>query len=101
MAESTLCEHKVINNGKSDNDNLAVTKKLKNNDDNEYCNILFLFFFRHLESCYPKFPSEKDFVNVIQGESGNYGEGSTDVGMLQRFVLEKERLQVSDILVIY
>ena len=63
--------------------------------------ILFLFFsFRHLESCYPKFPSEKDFVNVIQGESGaSDGEGSTDVAMLQRFVLEKERLQVSNILI--
>ena len=55
-------------------------------------------FIRHLESCYPQFPSEKEFINVVQGEEDDKregGEGYVSVGTLKRFVLEKERLQVS------
>jgi hypothetical protein len=46
---------------------------------------------RHLEVCYPQYPTEKDFINFIQGHN-LMNEG--DLRLLTQFSLEKERIEV-------
>lgn len=51
------------------------------------------FIHRLLEACYPQFPSEKSFLNTLQGEENIMNE-KNGLRMLTRFALEKERLEV-------
>ena len=51
---------------------------------------VILFVNRQLEIVYPQYPSEKKFLNHIQGLGLEDGE----LKILSRFVIEKQRLEV-------
>ena len=51
---------------------------------------MILFLYRQLEVCYPRFPNETEFLNLIKGVDLEDDE----LRILLKFGIEKQRLEV-------